>query len=42
MLSQMQGAALLPWSTPRIRAERVEVKNPGETLWAVCIKNFVP
>ena len=30
MLNQIQGTALLPWGTPSIRAERVEVKNLGE------------
>ena len=42
MLSQMQGTALLPWSTPKIRAERVDVKNPEEAPSAVHIKNFIP
>ena len=30
MLSQIQGAAPLPWSTPKIKAASVDLKNPGE------------
>ena len=41
-LIQILGAALLPWSTPRIMAAAVEVLKPGEILCAVWIKSCIP
>ena len=41
-VTQIHGAAPLPWSTQGIRAAAVKVKMPQEILYAVQMKRCMP